>query len=303
MNIYYYLLHCNSLGDNLASFRKHFLTYKLAKENNCKIIAIIHMCTTDELREYIIKQNIVLDSFSLNSNLMELYKKANLFENYTVIEGINDRVYSNHSDTISRIIKSFYGNKNTEEIIFIEKYPNFWNRCYDLQKDEIIDFYKTQYNFLKRDVIEQYNIIQYCSNHYNLMDKDIYNKCVKRISFDNLCDWIEKATFKTFKFIGTYHDYQLTQSMINRLITKYPDFKFINLCGECSLEETYSLIYNCKSLLCTESFSGFFSGLLDIPSIMYYRNTNLEIMNQFIPQFSVLDSLQIKLDVKLTDKD
>ena len=64
-----------------------------------------------------------------------------------------------------------------------------------------------------------------------------------------------------------------------------------------------SLIYNCKSLLCTESFSGFFAGLLDIPSIMYYRNTNLEVMNQFIPQFSILNSLKIKLDIELTVND
>ena len=37
---------------------------------------------------------------------MDLYKKANLFENYTIIEGINDRVYSNYSSEISRIIKN-----------------------------------------------------------------------------------------------------------------------------------------------------------------------------------------------------
>jgi len=303
MNIYYYLIHCNSIGDNLASFRKHYLTYKLAKENNCKIVAIIHMCTTEEMKEYIIKQNIILDSFSLNTNLIELYKKANLFENYTIIEGINDRVYSNYSSEISRIIKNFYGNKHTKEITFIEQYPNFWNICYDIKKDEIINFYKNQYNFLKKDTIKEYNIIQYCSNHYNLMSKDMYDKCVKRISFDNLCDWIEQSNLKIFKFIGSYHDYNLTNDIINRLITKYPNYVFLNLCGEHTLEETYSLIYNCKSLLCTESFSGFFAGLFDIPSIMYYRNTNLEVMNQFIPQFSILNSLKIKLDVELTVND
>ena len=303
MNIYYYLMHCNSIGDNLASFRKHYLTYKLAKENNCKIVSIVHMCTTEEMKEYIIKQNIILDSFSLNTNLMDLYKKANLFENYTIIEGINDRVYSNYSSEISRIIKNFYGNKHTKEITFIEQYPNFWNICYDIKKDEIINFFKNQYKFLKKDTIKEYNIIQYCSNHYDLMSKDIYDKCVKRISFDNLCDWIEQSNLNIFKFIGSYHDYSLTNDIINRLITKYPNYVFLNLCGENTLEETYSLIYNCKSLLCTESFSGFFAGLLDIPSVMYYRYTNLEVMNQFIPQFSILNSLKIKLDIELTVND
>jgi len=303
MNIYYYLIHCNSIGDNLASFKKHYLAYKLSKENNCKIIAVVHICTTDEIKEYIVKQNIILDSFSLNENLMELYKKAKLFDNYTLIEGINDRVYNNHSESISRIIRNFYGNKYTKEINFIEHYPDFWNIFYSIQKNEIVNFYKNQYKFLKKDTTEEYNIVQYCSNHYNLMVKDIYNKSVKRISFNNLCEWIEQSVIKIFKFIGSYHDYSLTDDVIKRLMIKYPHFIFINLCGEYTLEETYSLIYNCKSLLCTESFSGFFAGLLDIPSIMYYRNTNLEVMNQFIPQFKVLDSLQIKLDIKLTEKD
>ena len=53
MNIYYYLIHCHSIGDNIASYKKHYLTYKLAKENNRKIVSVIHMCTLQEIQEYI----------------------------------------------------------------------------------------------------------------------------------------------------------------------------------------------------------------------------------------------------------
>ena len=98
-------------------------------------------------------------------------------------------------------------------------------------------------------------------------------------------------------------DFVLTEEVINKLRIIYKDYNFINLCGEYDLEQTYSLIYNCKSLLSTESFSGFLSSLFDIPSLMYYRITNLEVMNQFIPQYSILDSLQIKSDVELTEND
>ena len=83
----------------------------------------------------------------------------------------------------------------------------------------------------------------------------------KRISFLNLCNWIENCEIKTFKFIGSYHDFVLTEEVINKLRIKYKDYNFINLCGEYDLEQTYSLIYNCKSLLSTESFSGFLSSL------------------------------------------
>ena len=243
MNIYYYLIHCNSIGDNIASYKKHYLTYKLAKENNRKIVSVIHMCTLEEIQEYIIKQNIVLDSFALNSNLIELYKKADLFNHHIVIEGINDRVNKERNDVICRIIKNFYGNRNTNNVDFIENYPDFWNICNNLKKNDIVNFYKTQYSFLKRDSYD-YNIIQYCSNHYNLMTTDKYGKCVKRISFLNLCNWIENCEIKTFKFIGSYHDFVLTEEVINKLRIKYKDYNFINLCGEYDLEQTYSLIYN-----------------------------------------------------------
>lgn len=305
MNFYYYLIHCNSIGDNIASFKKHYLAHKLAQEKQRKIIALVHTCTTEEVEEYVVKQGIALKSFACNTKLLDLYKEANLFQEYTFVEGINDRVYfkPHHKKTIQEVIFSFYGNKYTKEIDFIEDYPDFWNICHSLKKEDIVDFYKNQYVFLKNNSLANYNVIQYCSHHYDDMATDEFGKCVKRLSFEVVRSWIEKRKEKTFNFIGSQHDFNLTQSMINKLNNLYPSYRFINLCGDLNLKQCFSIIYNADFLLSTESFSGFLGGVFNIPSTLYFRYTNVEIMNMFIPQFEVLDSLKIISDSILREVD
>jgi hypothetical protein len=70
-----------------------------------------------------------------------------------------------------------------------------------------------------------------------------------------------------------------------------------------SIEESFQEIYNSTNVLSTESFVGLLGGIFNIPSKLYFRYNNLDIMSNFKNHMKLFNKLTIEPDKKLTEND
>lgn len=302
MNIGYFNVHCNSIGDTIANAKLYFAINKYSNEKNIKTVAILHIIDFDE---FFIKRSININPLnSIHTPFLNFQKKAGLINDFTFIHGI-DGVNINkktNDEIVKNVIKMFFAKKNIkiERILDSHRFHEIYN---NINQDEIIDFYTKQFNFLEQKTPENYGIIQYCSFHYNKQNTDQYKKCYKRISFENIKKWINETNLKIYKFIGSEEDENESSMIIKKLNEIYKNIKFINLCGETLIEEVFQEIYNSKNVLSTESFVGLVGGIFNKSSKLYFTHNNTKVMEDFKNHMKIFDQLIIERDEILNQND
>ena len=303
MNIGYFSMHCSSIGDTIAAARLFYSIRQYAIQKNLKIIGILHITLFDQLVSLVNTKKIdPIDS--IYTPFLNLQKKAKLIDDFTFISGIdNDNInIRENNEIVKEVIKRYFATKNDqiERILDSNEFHAIYN---NIKKEEIVYFYTNQFNFLKKDIVDSYGIIQYCSYHYRKENLDEYNKCYKRISFENIKKWIDETKLKTYKFIGSQYDENDTIYVINKLKFIYTDINFINLCGMTLIEDAFKEIYNSTDVLSTESYVGLLGGVFNKPSKLYFRYNNLKVMNDFKNHMIDFNKLMIEPDKKLTEND
>jgi hypothetical protein len=297
-------MNANSIGDTVAGARLFFALYHYAQLKQLRKIAILHIANQIELK--LTCEGQIDSTWAIYTELLTLYKKANILDDFTYICGISDEIKDNPSSRqkIEDTIKHYFSKRNASIECMLDNKLELWNHFHSIiSSDAIIKFYQERFAFLKEDITENYNIVQYCSHHYSPHHVDKFAKCHKRISFSNLTNWIESNNIIVNKFVGSTIDYDLTQRCIEKLQPLYPNKIFINMCGDLYLEDTFKQIYNASNVLSTESFAGLLGGVFNKPSIIYFRHELVQTLLNFKSGLDLFPNLTMKLDNVLTEND
>jgi hypothetical protein len=114
-----------------------------------------------------------------------------------------------------------------------------------------------------------------------------------------LIKWLSEIACSEIRMIGTHHDVYANNRILDVIAPLFPDKNFVNLCGKQNLEESLTTIYNGKSQCNTESFSGYFSASLGIPTDHCWRFGNPEVYEKFLEKWGKFPNMNMFLDVEL----
>ena len=112
MNIGYFFMNANSIGDTVAGARLFFALYHYAQLKQLRKIAILHIANQIELK--LTCEGQIDSTWAIYTELLTLYKKANILDDFTYICGISDEIKDNPSSRqkIEDTIKHYFSKRN-----------------------------------------------------------------------------------------------------------------------------------------------------------------------------------------------